>query len=86
MRRNTGRIDPKGAKEHLVAIGNTAALLWRRACEHDGIAEDSRFAVLSDDNPYTKWLNLAMAELSRTRREYEAGGYVGLKIENGRAA
>ena len=27
---------------------------WRAACRHDGIPEDTKFAIFSDDNPFAK--------------------------------
>ena len=33
--------------------------LWRKACKHDGIPEDSSFVVFSEDNPYLTDYNKA---------------------------
>ena len=36
--------------------------LWRKACEHDGIAPSSKFVVFSNDNPWiVRYNNLMLA-------------------------
>lgn len=66
-----------------------AAWAWKRAyqaaCEHDGIPTDSKFVVFSDGNPFRQFVDKAANEYFARRREYEAGGYVGLQIHQGRA-
>ncbi len=36
---------------------DTTRYLWKKACKHDGIPEDTKFAVFSNDNPYDKLLD-----------------------------
>ena len=36
---------------YLVQLGIVKAL-WIKACGHDGIEPEAKFAVLSDDNPF----------------------------------
>ena len=59
----------------------TAAQLWAKACEEDGIPSDSKFVVFSPDNKYSPFYNKALAMLREAEEQYRAGGYVGLKIE-----
>ena len=40
---------------------------WTVACNHDGIAPDSKFVVFSDDNPAAKRHNELMGEYFKLR-------------------
>lgn len=80
---HSGRIEahrPRSAKDPI----NQAAEVWRRAyraaCRHDGMPEDTRFAVFSGGNPFVQFVDRAAAELFARQREYAAGGYVGLEL------
>ena len=63
---------------------NQAAEVWRRAyrsaCKHDGLPEDTQFAVFSKDNPFVQFVDKAAEEMFARKREYDAGGYVGLTM------
>lgn len=85
---HSGRIErhrPRNPNDPLVR----AAFAWRRAfeaaCKHDGIAADSKFAVFSDSNPFAQFVDIAAREYMARKAEHAAGGYVGLRIEQGRA-
>jgi len=56
-------------------------------CEEDDIPADSKFVVFSEDTnaKYQMYYNKALDELRRAIAEYQAGGYVGLRIVNGKA-
>lgn len=83
MKGHSGRIErhrPHSPNDPL----NQAAAVWRSAYRaarrHDGIDEDAKFAVFSDGNPFAQFVDKAAAELFQRRREYAAGGYIGLTI------
>ena len=75
-----------GGQAYIAGLANTAKALWVKACEHDGIPPDSSFVVFSDDNPWVPLRDKAMRGYWAAKREYQAGGYVGLRIQNGRAS
>jgi hypothetical protein len=85
---HSGRIERHRARPANDPL-NQAAFAWRSAyraaLKHDGMPEDTKFAVFSASNPFAKFVDLAFAELTRRQQEYAAGGYVGLRIEGGRA-
>ena len=66
---------------------NTVKSIWNTMCEADGIPVNSKFVVFSDETnaKYQKYYNTAMDELRRAIAEYQAGGYVGLRVINGKA-
>lgn len=81
--RHSGRIErhrPTSPNDPI----NQALFAWRQAfraaCRHDGMPEDTRFAVFSDDNPFARFVDAAARELIARRAEYAAGGYVGLEM------
>ena len=63
----------------------TVAHLWRKCCEYDSIAPESQFVVFSEGNPYSKFYDIAVRNLTEAREQYRVGGYVGLTIKQGRA-
>ena len=71
------RMNKVGLK-YIASIRTTLRALWRSACKHDGFPEDTSFAVFSDDNPFVPFHDKALTELWAAKREYAAGGYVGL--------
>jgi len=76
----TGRIDPKLAKKTLQTHANTVRAVWAKACEHDGIDPAASFVVFSDDNPFAQFVNIAQRNYQTDLAEYQAGGYIGLKL------
>jgi hypothetical protein len=79
---HSGRIETR--PRALAAAAFAYRRVWEAACKHDGIPTDTKFAVFSDGNPYTKFIDNAFAHYAACRREYESGGYVGLEIERGK--
>ncbi len=77
---HSGRIEVGRGLKAVQAAADAARRIWKQACEHDGIDPASSFVVFSDDNPYVKWHGLAMTEYWARIREYQSGGYVGLRI------
>lgn len=75
----------KGGEAHIRGLAATCGRLWVLACEHDGVDPGSRFVIFSDANPAARLYNSALAQLGEARAQYAAGGYVGLRIEGGRA-
>lgn len=85
---HTGRIEchrPRAANDPLNRMAATWRAAHRAACKHDGIAEDAKFAVFTETNPFAKFVDIAGREYFAMVREYQAGGYIGLTIGNGRA-
>lgn len=74
-----------GGEEHIKALTVICARLWALACEHDEVDPRSRFVVFSDSNRAARLYNSALTQLGEARAQYAAGGYVGLRIEGGRA-
>jgi len=50
-------------------LENTAAALWRKACEYDEIEPTEKFVVFSSDNRPARLYNLAVGKLMQERRE-----------------
>ena len=71
--------------KHVQGWENTVRHLWRKCCEFDGIEPVSSFVVFSDANPYVKFYNTAVGKCQEAKNQLEHGGYVGLKIVNGKA-
>jgi hypothetical protein len=46
----------------LATLARTVKALWAEACKFDGIPAESKFVVLSDENPYSKAYNEAMGD------------------------
>jgi len=72
-------------QKYIAGLKFTVAQLWRQACGHDDIPPGSKFVVFSEDNPYVIFYNKAMREFMEAREQYRDGGYVGLRIDQGRA-
>ena len=72
-------------REYIAGLRAVVAQLWRQACDHDDIPPESKFVVFSDENPFTAFYNNAMRQLMEATQQYRAGGYVGLRIDQGRA-
>lgn len=72
-------------KKYIAALRFAVSAAWKKACEHDSIPVDTAFAVFSKTNPYEPFYQIAMTEYLEQMRAYAAGGYVGLKINAGRA-
>ena len=75
----------KQARDYIVGLRNTAQQLWIKACEFDGIPADSKFVVFSDENKFAKFYGIAMGQMFDARQQFADGGYVGLRIQQGRA-
>jgi len=78
------RINKQG-QAYIAGLAATAKSLWALACNEDGIPVDSKFAVFSDGNRAAKLHDRAMQQYFEARQQYADGGYVGLRIEQGRA-
>jgi hypothetical protein len=77
-------INREGTK-YIEGLRQTVRELWGKMCEEDGIPKDSKFVVFSDKNKFKPFYDKALQELWEAEAQYRNGGYVGLKIENGRA-
>ena len=72
--------------DHIADVRQAIRQLWVKMCEHDGIDPNASFVLFSDDNPYTPFYNNAMKELQEAKAAHvPGGGYVGLRIDKGRA-
>jgi hypothetical protein len=78
--KHTGRIEIKPGLRAIDAVRQAWQSAFRAACRHDGIEEDSKFVVFSKDNPFVPYIDRAHQEYCNTVREYQAGGYVGLRM------
>lgn len=72
--------------EHVNGLRHTAALLWRKACEAEGLPTDTVFAGFGPDNRYAELYNNVMQELLEKIAVTTQLGYTGLCInQKGRA-
>jgi hypothetical protein len=71
----------KQAQEYIGQMAFAVRCLWEKACDHDQIPHDTKFAVFSDDNPFMPFYNRALTQYQDARAQYAAGGYVGLTIK-----
>ena len=72
--------------EHVDGLYDTAALLWRKACEAERLPVDTMFAVFSPTNRYAELYNNAVRELCEKIAVTTQLGYAALRInERGRA-
>ena len=78
--KHSGRIEVKPALRAIDGMKNTWVAAYKAACKHDGIPEDSKFSIFSDDNPFVPFVDKVYQEMCAMITEYKAGGYVGLKI------
>lgn len=65
QRDNCPQCEGTGQRIDFAAIrskGDTMTIkeLWNKACDHDGIARNSKFVVFSADNPWAKRYNTAI--------------------------
>ncbi len=67
-------------EKYIAGMRNTVRALWLKACEFDHIPSHSSFVVFSAENKYEQFYQIAMKQYLDACREYEAGGYVGLRI------
>ena len=72
-------------RAYIAGLAATVKALWALACKEDGIPADASFVVFSDGNRANKLHDVALTRLWEAQREYAAGGYVGLRINAGRA-
>ena len=72
-------------QKYIEGLRAVVARLWQQACGHDDIPPGSKFVVFSEDNPYVIFHNKAVGEFIEAMQQYRAGGYVGLRIDQGRA-
>ena len=77
----------KQGESYILSLRNTVRAIWEKMCEEDSIPADSKFVVFSDETngKYGPFYNAALRQLSEARAGYSAGGYVGLRIVNGKA-
>ena len=86
MAKTQERLNRQG-EEAIVALRNTVRSIWQKMCEEDGIPADSSFVAFSGETErkYGPFYNQALRQLREAQAQYSAGGYVGLRIVNGRA-
>lgn len=80
VRQHNGRIEVGPGLQYLADLRETVARAWRSACAHDGIDPSNTFVIFSEDNPFAPFVDEAVAQYEAARAEYQAGGYVGLRI------
>lgn len=79
--KHSGRIEPVRGKQYLADLRWNWQAIYARACKHDGIMPGARCAVFSNDNPFVPFLDRAASEFFQAVREYQAGGYIGLRLQ-----
>ena len=82
---NTATRIHRNGQQHIVDLAHTVRQLWCKMCEHDGIEPNASFVIFSDDNPYQRFHDAAMNQYFEAVSQYQAGGYVGLQIKNGKS-
>jgi hypothetical protein len=75
------REDRIEGRKYLARLRATVKACWARSCEADGIPVDSSLVVWSDGNKFAPFYERAMTQYLDACREYEAGGYVGVRIQ-----
>ena len=81
---NQAQLNKRG-QQYLKSLATAVSDLWHKCCEHEGVEPGAPFVVFSKDNPYQGFYNQAIKQLLHAQAEYLAGGYVGLKIVDGKA-
>ena len=83
---NTAARLHRQGQQTIVDLQRTVKSIWNTMCEADGIPSDSKFVVFSEETngKYGVYYNRAIDELRQAIAEYQAGGYVGLRIRNGK--
>ena len=84
---NTATRLHRHGQQTIVGLQRTVKSIWNTMCEADDMPIDSKFVVFSEETnaKYQAYYNKGLDELHRAIAEYQAGGYVGLRIVNGRA-
>ena len=70
---------PFDSVAYMKTLHRKVRTLWAKACAHDGIDPAAKFVTWSDDNPYEKAYNAAMAKLQGAVRCGVEGGYLKLR-------
>ena len=74
------RQDRIEGRKYIARMAATVKACWAAACKADDIPVDSTFVVWSDGNKYAPFYERAMTQYLEACAEYEAGGYVGVRI------
>ena len=84
---NTATRLHKQGQDTIIAYRNTVKAIWETMCAADNIPAGSKFVIFSEETnaKYEVFYNKALNELRQAIAEYQAGGYVGLRIVKGRA-
>ena len=77
----------KQGQDYIEGLRQAVRQLWTTMCEADGIPPESTFVVFSDETnrKYQSFYNSALTQLREATSQYRAGGYVGLRIVEGKA-
>ena len=79
---NTATRLHRDGQKHIVDLAHVMHNLWVKVCKDVGIPEDSKFViedVLTESKYYTFYAN-AQRQYWEAISQYQAGGYVGLRI------
>jgi hypothetical protein len=79
-KRHSGRIEVKPGLQAIAGMKETWRKAYQAACKYDGMPEDTKFAAFSEGNPYVQFVDRAYTEYCSMIAEYQAGGYVGLRM------
>lgn len=77
----------KRGRQHIVDCAATVKAIWDAMCQADGIEPNASVAVFSEATTakYGPFYSRALQMYREAVAEYQAGGYGGLSIVNGRA-
>ena len=79
--KHSGRIEVKPALRIIEGVRQAWLSAYKSACRHDGISEDSKFTIFSNDNPFVPFVDRAYEQYCEMKKQYNAGGYIGLTIK-----
>jgi hypothetical protein len=84
---NTATKLHRQGQQHITDLAATVRQLWKLMCEDVGISPESTFVdmELLKTSKYLQFHDKAMNQYFDAIAQYQAGGYVGLQIKNGKA-
>ena len=77
----------KLGQRHIQDCRQMVKNIWETMCREDDMPEGSKFVIFSEETlaKYGRFYNQALNRLTEAQVQYRNGGYVGLRIVNGRA-
>ena len=77
----------KQGRQYIIDLAHIVHDLWGKMCQEAGIPEDSKFVDTEcfKGSKYLQFYNNAINQYFEAKHQYASGGYVGLKIQGGKA-